>query len=261
MKHATYKGRKLKTVKGSDYGYVRYYVNGVDKGRHQGNEESALDYMRRIVDFADEVGVGSGRMTAEWYAPGTFDTCEHGHPKEIGEECPHTWCVEQRQPIASSVDDEEPLPQAVQDAADDEFVVLPNPDKASETIVWRNRDYAGVVLDESAAGMSRGGFAAWSLKAGNRNGHVGFFATLEEAVDAIQAFYPAPADVEPERCVSVRGGAVHTNRPYSGMTDEAWPACRTGGQDSGGTRYMATRGALTCRNCLAQESYRALANA
>lgn len=69
----------------------------------------------------------------------------------------------------------------------------------------------------------------------------------------------APAPVaEPEHCVSVRGGAVHTNRPTE---DDAWPLCRTGGQDSIGTHYTTTRGELTCRNCLAQESYRALASA
>jgi len=64
---------------------------------------------------------------------------------------------------------------------------------------------------------------------------------------------PAPA-VEPAHCVSVRGGAVHTNRPSEA---EAWPECRTGGQDSRGTHYTATRAGLTCRNCIAQESYRA----
>lgn len=68
---------------------------------------------------------------------------------------------------------------------------------------------------------------------------------------------PAPA-AEPEHCVSIRGGAVHTNRP---VEDEAWPECRTGGQDSNGTHYTTTRGELTCRNCLAQETYRALASA
>ncbi|MFD3717252.1 hypothetical protein [Streptomyces sp. NPDC058674] len=67
----------------------------------------------------------------------------------------------------------------------------------------------------------------------------------------------APA-AEPEHCVSVRGGAIHTNRPTE---DEAWPLCRTGGQDSTGTHYTVTRGELTCRNCLAQESYRTLASA
>lgn len=100
MKHESYKGRKLKTVKGREYGYVRHFVNGVNLGRHMGDEESALDYLRRTIDFADEVGVSSGRMGAEWYAPGTFELCEEGHPKEIGGDCGHHWCVEQRSELA-----------------------------------------------------------------------------------------------------------------------------------------------------------------
>lgn len=115
MKTETYKGRKLKTLKGKEYGYAQHSVNGEDKGRHLGDEASALDYMRRTIDFADEVGVGSGRMGAEWYAPGTFELCENGHAMEIGGQCGHDYCVSQR-PVPEPkkiTDDVEALPADV----------------------------------------------------------------------------------------------------------------------------------------------------
>ncbi|MDH2393383.1 hypothetical protein QCN29_32390 [Streptomyces sp. HNM0663] len=49
----------------------------------------------------------------------------------------------------------------------------------------------GVVFDEAIP--SRGRFAAWSPKAGTRDGVVGFFDILAEATDAIGALYDAPA--------------------------------------------------------------------
>ncbi|MBT2439821.1 hypothetical protein J7E93_06730 [Streptomyces sp. ISL-36] len=55
-------------------------------------------------------------------------------------------------------------------------------------------DVLGVVFDEQGAIPSRGRFAAWSLKAGTRNGVVGFFDTLTEATDAIGALYDTPAE-------------------------------------------------------------------
>lgn len=60
-------------------------------------------------------------------------------------------------------------------------------------------DVLGVVFDEQGGIPSRGRFAAWSPKAGTRNGVVGFFDTLAEATDAIGALYDAPAQsAEPE---------------------------------------------------------------
>lgn len=96
MIHETYKGRKLKVVKGHEYGYARAFVNGVALGRQMGTEVDALKWMKAAIDSVDEVGVGSGRYGAEWYAPGTFELCDEGHAKEIGGECGHEWCVKQR---------------------------------------------------------------------------------------------------------------------------------------------------------------------
>lgn len=97
MKTETYKGRKLKAVKGRgvDWGYSRVTLNGVNLGKHLGGEDAALKWMRGGIDHADEVGVGSGRYAPEWYAPGTYELCDSGHAKPIGGPCGHSWCVEQ----------------------------------------------------------------------------------------------------------------------------------------------------------------------
>lgn len=110
MKRETYKGRKIKAVagRGADWGYTRITLNGVDMGKSLGNEDEALTSTRSYIDHADEVGVSSARYGAEWYAPGTFELCDEGHAKEIGGECGHTWCVEQRAKVAPVV--EEPAP-------------------------------------------------------------------------------------------------------------------------------------------------------
>lgn len=99
MKRETYKGRKLKVVKGRgmDWGYSRVTLNSVDLGKYMGDEETALRSVRSYIDHAEEVGVSSARYGAEWYAPGTFELCDGGHAKEIGGECGHDWCIKQRQ--------------------------------------------------------------------------------------------------------------------------------------------------------------------
>lgn len=56
----------------------------------------------------------------------------------------------------------------------------------------------GVVHDEQGVIPARGRFAAWSPKAGTRNGQAGFYHSLDEAADAIGAlFEPAPTASEP----------------------------------------------------------------
>ncbi|MFI7301332.1 hypothetical protein ACWCY6_17885 [Streptomyces sp. 900105755] len=47
----------------------------------------------------------------------------------------------------------------------------------------------GVIIDESAAKLSRGAFAAWSSKCPNRGGIVGFYPTKEDAAEAIADLY------------------------------------------------------------------------
>ncbi|MFB8443619.1 hypothetical protein ACFC7A_31695 [Streptomyces niveus] len=55
----------------------------------------------------------------------------------------------------------------------------------------------GVVLDEQGAIPTRGRFAAWSPKAGTRNGQMGFYHSLDEAADAIGALFE-PGSTTPE---------------------------------------------------------------
>lgn len=113
MKRETYKDRKIKVVKGrdADWGYTRVTLNGVDMGKWMGDEDAALRSIRGTIDHADEVGVSSGRYGADWYAPGTYELCEHDHAKPIGGECGHHYCAEQRAEAAPVVD--EPAYEAV----------------------------------------------------------------------------------------------------------------------------------------------------
>ncbi|SDL33406.1 hypothetical protein [Streptomyces indicus] len=96
---------------------------------------------------------------------------------------------------AAPADEDEPLPQAVQDAAEGEFVVLPDADKDGRTLVWRDRDHAGVIDDEGPT-MTRGRYAVWSPRAARRDGVVGFFASVDEAAEAIKSLW-APRAVQP----------------------------------------------------------------
>lgn len=98
MRRETYKGRKLKVVKGRghDWGYSRVTLNGVDLGKYLGNEDTVFTSISSYIDHADEVGVSSARYGAEWYAPGTYELCDGGHAKPVNGECGHSWCVEQR---------------------------------------------------------------------------------------------------------------------------------------------------------------------
>jgi hypothetical protein len=111
MKRETYKGRTLKVVRGrgADFGYSLVNLNGVDMGKYLGDEGAALASFRGSIDHADEVGVSSGRYGAEWYAPGTYELCEHGHAMPIGGECGHHYCAELREEAAPVVEDPKPV--------------------------------------------------------------------------------------------------------------------------------------------------------
>lgn len=96
MIRETYKGRKLKAVegKGSEYGYTRVTIGKSYTLKYMGKAEKALASVRGTIDHADEVGAGSARYAAEWYAPGTFELCDNGHTREIGGLCRHSYCAE-----------------------------------------------------------------------------------------------------------------------------------------------------------------------
>jgi len=98
VKTETYKGRKLKVIRGRgrESGFTRTFVNGEPQGSYLGSEDRALRSLRRTVDHADEVGVASGRYAPHWYAPGTYELCPEGHAKPLDGPCGHHGCVEQR---------------------------------------------------------------------------------------------------------------------------------------------------------------------
>jgi hypothetical protein len=154
MKTETYKGRKLKVVKarGADFGYTRVTLNGTDMGKHLGDEDAALSWLRGSIDFADEVGVSSGRMGDEWYAPGTFDLCDEGHAKEIGGECGHHWCVSQRADVAP----EEPTAEVAPVVDEERPVVVATSRKALAKGVIMCADPAYVTLTVTAREIRAG---------------------------------------------------------------------------------------------------------
>lgn len=81
--------------------------------------------------------------------------------------------------------------------------------------VWEDGKHRGAIFDETPARLARGGWAAWSP----RTGTVGFYATAEEAADAVLDTHPAPAgpkgETEPRapwRAVHLRGLAAGRRR-------------------------------------------------
>ncbi|MFI9079149.1 hypothetical protein ACIGW8_22210 [Streptomyces sioyaensis] len=126
--------------------------------------------------------------------------------------------------------------------------------------VWRDRNGIGVLFDETPAGLARGGWAAWSPKCRNKGGVVGWYATKEEAADAVDEAWPTPAaeatePAEAEHVISTLGGEVHEQ--HRGLTEHGpWPQCRTGAQSSSGTTYTTTSAPLSCQNCITNAARR-----
>lgn len=95
----TYLGRKIRIVKGQgrDFGYSRVRLNGVELGRWLGDENKVLSRIRGAINGVEAVGgINGDKYGAEWYTPGTFETCENGHPREIGGLCLHSYCIARR---------------------------------------------------------------------------------------------------------------------------------------------------------------------
>lgn len=107
----TYQGRKIRIVKGrgQDFGYSRVTLNGTDLGRWQGDENKVQGRIRGSIDAVVADGINGNKYGAEWYAPGTFELCENGHPKEIGDECLHSYCIERRPVPAATETTPEPI--------------------------------------------------------------------------------------------------------------------------------------------------------
>ncbi|MEU8136085.1 hypothetical protein [Streptodolium elevatio] len=78
--------------------------------------------------------------------------------------------------------------------------------------VLEDGEHRGCVIDERHAGLARGGWAAWTPRNpgnGRRDGVVGFYATAEEAADAILDTWPAPAGPKGETEPRAQWRAIH----------------------------------------------------
>jgi hypothetical protein len=83
---------------------------------------------------------------------------------------------------------DEELPAAVVEAAPGAVVVTQDGDRPHYD-VWLDQKHIGTLFDETAANLARGNFAAWSPKGRAKDGIVGFYATKDEAADAIGRLY------------------------------------------------------------------------
>ena len=94
MMRETYRGRKLKVVRGTDGGRVGSVNGQAMPTRYGVPEQEIIAQLRRDVDLVDQDPViDGGRWGAYWYAKGTYELCENGHPRKIGGQCRHPSCL------------------------------------------------------------------------------------------------------------------------------------------------------------------------
>lgn len=100
----TYRGRKLRVTKGSEWGTVDATVNGeYALAAACGSDQArAIQQLRATIDFIDQEPVNGDRWAAKWYAPGTYTLCRLDHPVALEGECQHAVCVRQREERAAS---------------------------------------------------------------------------------------------------------------------------------------------------------------
>ncbi|WP_214103216.1 hypothetical protein [Acrocarpospora catenulata] len=91
MLRETYKGRKVVIKKGRDWGTVAVHINGVHCWARVCTAEAALAQAKRDIDFVGEE-IDGASWGPEWYAPGTYEICDEGHPRAIGGACTHSYC-------------------------------------------------------------------------------------------------------------------------------------------------------------------------
>jgi hypothetical protein len=93
----TYKGRKIRIVKGAGRGVcsaVSATVNGgpAAVSGYGTTQEQALAQIKATIDSVDDGPVDGGKWEAYWYAPGTYELCPSGHARSPGEPCRHFYC-------------------------------------------------------------------------------------------------------------------------------------------------------------------------
>lgn len=89
-----------------------------------------------------------------------------------------------------------------------------------------DREMLGVVVDESPANLSRGGFAAWSARCRNRSGIVGFYPSKEEAAEAIADLFAEAGPGGSKAPQSAEQRAVFLALPTDRRNDVARAAAR-----------------------------------
>jgi len=91
MIRETYKGRKLKAVKGKAYGKSRISVNGTECGEWFGTQEDVIKWAKGTIDDVDARPF-EGRWAECWYEPGTYELNEIGHIAAPGGVCSCDLC-------------------------------------------------------------------------------------------------------------------------------------------------------------------------
>lgn len=98
MIRETYKGRKLKVVKGPHGGLVGSVNDQPMPTIYGTTEQKIIQQFHRDIDYVDREPVNGASWGAYWYAKGTYEICDLGlHPRGIGEPCRHPSC----QPVAA----------------------------------------------------------------------------------------------------------------------------------------------------------------
>lgn len=99
MIRETYKGRAIRITKGTgrgEFGGLNAAVNGQPIPFGNGtSQQQALEQLRRDIDRIDREPVNGDRWPGYWYAPGTYEVCDLGHPKTIGGRCRHRSCCQE----------------------------------------------------------------------------------------------------------------------------------------------------------------------
>src|SRR3954471_23878134 len=96
MIRTTYKGRDIKVLKSTTPHCVKTFIGGhILSHAWQGTELQAADWFRQIIDRIDVNGPGGNpyETSPHWYAPGTFDTNQHGHVIAPGGACTCNTCL------------------------------------------------------------------------------------------------------------------------------------------------------------------------
>ncbi|GAA2732208.1 hypothetical protein [Streptomyces nogalater] len=140
------------------------------------------------------------------------------------------------QPADKPDNTDEELPATVVEAATGIIVITKDGDRPQYD-VWLDQKHIGTIFDETGANLARGGFAAWSPKAQRKDGIVGFYATKEEAGDAIGRLH---------RPVGPRGMTEPRNRSDS-LSFHALPADRQAAVTAHAARLHAEGGRTAAR--------------